>query len=370
MSFSTDMREEHIIHGGERKLYDSLIELIAEYKPAAAFVYATCIVGLIGDDIEAVCKKVSIETGISVLAVHSEGFRGTKKDGYRAACTALNKLIGTGSIENVSPYSINILGDFNLAGETWMIREYYRRMGIQVVSVLTGDGRIDEIRCAHGAKLNVVQCSGSMRFLAKDMDEQYGIPFKQVSYFGIEDTAKALYDVAEYFGDPAILAAAAKLVAEEVQTVLPRIRQLRAQVQGKRAAIYVGGAFKAFSLVRALRMLGMQTSVVGSQTGTPDDYKNLASICDPGTIIVDDSNPRELAAFSIEKDVDLFIGGVKERPMAYKLGIGFVDHNHERKTALAGFKGMLNFCEEVAATVCSPVWKLVPRRNGTFYTTG
>jgi nitrogenase molybdenum-cofactor synthesis protein NifE len=50
--------------------------------------------------------------------------------------------------------------------------------------------------------------------------------------------------------------------------------------------------------------------------------------------------------------------------MAYKLGIGFVDHNHERKIALAGFKGMLNFCEEVAATVLSPVWNLVPRRKG------
>lgn len=367
MSFSTDMREEDIIHGGERKLYASLIELIAKYKPSAAFVYATCIVGLIGDDIAAVCKRVTRETGITVLPVHSEGFKGTKKDGYKAACTALNQLIGTGSTENISKHSINILGDFNLAGETWMIRDYYQRMGIQVVSVLTGDGRINEIRRAHGAKLNVVQCSGSMRFLAKDMDERYGIPNKQVSYFGIEDTAKALYDVAEYFGDPAIMSATAHLVAEEVQAVMPRIRELRAKVTGKRAAIYVGGAFKAFSLVRALRMLGMQTSVVGSQTGTPEDYRNLASICDPGTIIVDDSNPRELAAFSIEKDVDLFIGGVKERPMAYKLGIGFVDHNHERKTALAGFKGMLNFCEEVAATVCSPVWKLVPRRNGTKY---
>ena len=29
--------------------------------------------------------------------------------------------------------------------------------------------------------------------------------------------------------------------------------------------------------------------------------------------------------------MDLFIGGVKERPIAYKLGVGFCDHNHERK---------------------------------------
>ena len=52
-------------------------------------------------------------------------------------------------------------------------------------------------------------------------------------------------------------------------------------------------------------------------------------------------------AFLEEKDVDLFIGGVKERPIAYKLGVGFCDHNHERKEALAGFEGMLNFAREV-----------------------
>jgi nitrogenase molybdenum-cofactor synthesis protein NifE len=364
MSFCTDMRESEIIHGGEKKLYNALNELITQYKPNAAFVYATCIAGLIGDDIDAVCKRVELELGIPVIPVHSEGFKGSKKDGYKAACYALNTLIGKGSTKDISPFSINILGDFNLAGETWIIREYYRRMGVEVVSVLTGDGRIDEIKKAHGARLNVVQCSGSMKHLAKLMQEQYGIPFIQVSYFGIEDTAKALYDVAEFFKSPSIIQKTQDLVREEIRNVMWRIKELRNQTCGKLAAIYVGGAFKAFSLIKALRMLDIKTAVVGSQTGTFEDYNVLKSICDEGTVIVDDSNPGELSSFVIEKNVDLFIGGVKERPMAYKLGIGFVDHNHERKTALAGFKGMLNFCEEVAATVSSPVWKLIPRRKG------
>ena len=30
------------------------------------------------------------------------------------------------------------------------------------------------------------------------MKEKYGIPFMRVSYFGIEDMAKSLYDVAEF----------------------------------------------------------------------------------------------------------------------------------------------------------------------------
>jgi nitrogenase molybdenum-cofactor synthesis protein NifE len=60
-----------------------------------------------------------------------------------------------------------------------------------------------------------------------------------------------------------------------------------------------------------------------------------------------------------ETGADIFIGGVKERPIAYKIGIGFCDHNHERKLALAGYEGMLNFAKEVHASALSPVWKFI-----------
>jgi nitrogenase molybdenum-cofactor synthesis protein NifE len=364
LSFSTDLREMDVVMGGEKKLYAALTQLIAAHRPAAAFVYATCIVGVIGDDVDAVCKRVSEETGIPVLPVHSEGFKGTKKDGYRAACDALFQLIGTGSTEGIGPKSVNILGDFNLAGEIWMIREYFREMGVEVVACITGDGRVDDIRRAHGAALNLVQCSGSVTHLAKSIEEKWGTPFMRVSYFGIEDMAQALYDVARFFKDAEMMTRTQNLVQRELNNLLPQLTEYREALAGKKAAIYVGGAFKAFSLVRALRCLGMKTALVGSQTGNRDDYEQLRQLCDEGTIIVDDSNPLELAGFLEEKDVDLFIGGVKERPIAYKLGVGFCDHNHERKEALAGFKGMLNFAREVHSTVMSPVWSLTPRKRG------
>jgi nitrogenase molybdenum-cofactor synthesis protein NifE len=365
LSFSTDLQELDVVNGGEKKLYAALCELIDAHHPKAAFVYATCIVGVIGDDVEAVCKRVSAEKGIPVLPVHSEGFKGTKKDGYLAACDALLKLVGTGVTDGISPLSINILGDFNLAGETWMIRDYYARMGVQVVSCITGDGRIDDIRRAHGAALNVVQCSGSMTQLAKSMKEKYGIPFIRVSYFGVEDMSQSLYDVALHFNDREMLKRTQGIVREELLRIMPLIAEYKKALTGKRAAIYVGGAFKAFSLVRALRLLGMKTVMVGSQTGNRDDYEQLRELCDEGTIIADDSNPLELSSFLEEKDVDVFIGGVKERPIAYKLGIGFCDHNHERKEALAGFEGMVNFAREVYGSVMSPVWRLTPRKRAS-----
>ena len=363
MSFCTDLQEKDVIFGGEKKLYKALIELIDRYEPRAAFVYTTCIVGVIGDDVDAVCRRVAEEKGIPVLPVRSEGFKGTKKDGYRAACDALGTLVGTGSLEGIGKHSINILGDFNLAGETWMIRRYYEQIGVQVVATITGDGRVGDVRRAHGAALNVVQCSGSMTYLAKAMEENYGIPFRRVSYFGVEDMAKSLYDVAEFFADDEIVRRSRELVRVEVAAIMPELRRYREELEGCRAAVYTGGAFKAFSIVRSLRTLGMKTVVVGSQTGNHEDYELLRDLCDPGTVLIDDTNPLELSRFVQEKQVDLFIGGVKERPIAYKLGIGFCDHNHDRKEALAGFEGMLNFAREVHRTVKSPVWKLVPRRR-------
>ena len=79
LSFSTDLTEKEVIFGGEPKLYQALTELIATYRPKAAFVYSTCIVGIIGDDVEAVCRRVAKEVDIPVLAVHSEGFKGDQE---------------------------------------------------------------------------------------------------------------------------------------------------------------------------------------------------------------------------------------------------------------------------------------------------
>lgn len=365
LSFSTDLQETDVIFGGETKLYRALCELIDRYQPNAAFVYSTCIVGIIGDDLEGVCRRVSEEKNIPVIPVQSEGFKGNKREGYNAACKAMFRLIGMRDASEVSPLSLNILGDFNLAGEIWIIREYFERMGLKVVANITGDGRVADIQRAHGAALNVVQCSGSTMDLAKMMKEKYGTPFLRVSYFGVEDMAESLYNIARFFApkDPEIMDRTAALVRKELETLYPELEAYRRDLSGKKAAIYVGGAFKAFSLVKAFRLLGMDVLLVGSQTGTEEDYRELHEITDEGTIIVDDSNPLELSAFLQEKDVDIFVGGVKERPIAYKLGVGFCDHNHERKEPLEGFVGMLNFAREVHSTVMSPVWRFVPRRE-------
>ena len=50
---STDLQEDEIIFGGEKKLKAAIDEAVALFRPKAIGIFATCPVGLIGDDVHA-----------------------------------------------------------------------------------------------------------------------------------------------------------------------------------------------------------------------------------------------------------------------------------------------------------------------------
>ena len=357
-SFSTDLKEEDVIFGGEKKLALCIDELAGRYRPKLLFVYSTCIVGVIGDDLDAVCKAAAERHGIEVIPVQSSGFIGNKSAGYRAACDALVKLIAPESpLEKTR--TINYLGDFNLAAEAWIIQNYLWEMGVELNVTFTGDSSYEALKQASKASINIIQCAGSMLYLAKKMEEQYGIPYLRVSFLGMEDTATSLRSVAEAFGDKTTIQRTEKLIAREVARVNPLVEGYRSKLTGKKAAVYVGGGFKAISLIKQFREIGIEVVMIGAQTGRKEEYENIHDLANEGTVILDDANPAELERFMVEKGAHLLVGGVKERPLAYKLGVAFIDHNHGRKHPLSGYEGAVNFAQEVFSTVCSPVWKYV-----------
>ncbi len=362
-SFSTDLRENDVIFGGVKKLAGAIDEIVEKYDAKYIFVYATCIVGVIGDDVESICRMAEKKYSIRVIPVRSSGFAGNKSMGYKAACNALIQLMETHKKQPSIPISktggINFLGDFNLAGEMWIITNYLKEMGVELKAKITGDSRCEEIMLATGASLNIVQCAGSMTYLAKEMEARYDIPFIKVSFFGIEDTKNSLLRVAEFTGDKRIISKTKELVFKWETKAQMELAPYRRRLQGKKAAIYVGGGFKAISLIKQFEDLGIETVMVGTQTGKKDEYEIIKSLSKPGTVILDDTNPAELEKFIKEKGADILVGGVKERPLAYKLGIAFCDHNHERKHPLCGFEGSVNFAKEVDLTMNSPVWRLL-----------
>ncbi len=359
-SFSTDLREKDIVFGGANKLTDAIDELMKKHAPRLIFVYATCIVGVIGDDVEAVCRLAEQRYGIRVIPVKAPGFSGTKSLGYKMACNALMQyLLPHKDIPKQT--GVNILGDFNLAGEMWIIKNYLKRIGIPVVSTITGDATCDTLAQAPSASLNIVQCAGSSTYLANRMQDEMGVPFIKVSFFGIEDTTSSLLRIAQAIGNPAAEQKAQEFTFAQKKRLQGFLDQYRPRLAGKKAAIYVGGGFKAISLIRQFNELGMKIVVVGTQTGSKEDYDIIEGLVGSDTVILDDANPAELETFMKQKGADILVGGVKERPLAYKLGIAFCDHNHERKHALAGFEGVENFVREIHLSMNSPVWSYTAR---------
>lgn len=359
-SFSTDLRENEIIFGGEKKLAAAIDDLVNKYHPPLVLVYSTCVAGIIGDDLEAVCRAAARRHGITVLPVESSGFAGSKSEGYRAACDVLMRIMTAG--ENPiagSRQGLNYLGDYNLAGEVWIIQSYLRRMGVVLNVAFTGDSSFEAIKEAPSASFNIVQCAGSMGYLAKQMQQRFGIPFYHVSFLGLQDTADSLRLIAWADGDKGVIRRTEDLIKAETARVEPLIQAYRQKLVGKKAAVYVGGGFKAISLIKQFRELGIEVVMIGTQTGRMEEYESIHSLVQDGTVILDDANPSELERFMVQQGADLLVGGVKERPLAYKLGVAFIDHNHDRKHPLSGFEGVVHFAREVYDTVYAPVWKYV-----------
>ena len=121
--FTTDINELDVIYGGEKRLFKAIKEIIEKYDPPAVFVYQTCVPALIGDDIEAVCKRATEKFGKPVIPVNAPGFVGTKNLGNKLGGEALlDHVIGTREPEFTTPYDINIIGEYNLAGELWQVK--------------------------------------------------------------------------------------------------------------------------------------------------------------------------------------------------------------------------------------------------------
>ncbi|MCQ8904162.1 MAG: nitrogenase iron-molybdenum cofactor biosynthesis protein NifE [Methanothermobacter sp.] len=355
--FSTDLEERDVVFGGEDKLLKCILEVDEIYSPSAIFVYSTCVSGVIGDDITAVCRTAEDKTGKWVIPVQSEGFRSFNKSlGHQLACDVLlDHVIGRGNAETVER-SVNLVGEFNVAGDLWEIKRLLEEMGIEVVASITGDSTVAAISVAHTARLNLVQCSKSSGYLAEEMERRYGIPHINVNFFGIRETMDSLISISEFFG----LESAESQIVRMAKETNREVARYRSVLEGKTVAIYVGGN-KAWSLIRAFEDLGMDVIMSGTQNGIPEDYLKIIEKSGRELILFDDANPLELSRLLNKYRPDLLVSGAKEKYLSYKLGIPFCEFNHDRIKPFSGFRGFLNFAEEVDKSVNSRVWKLTSK---------
>ena len=367
--FTTDINELDVIYGGEKRLYKSIREVIEKYDPPAVFVYQTCVTALIGDDIEAVCKAASAKFGKPVIPVNAPGFAGPKNLGNKLGAEALlDYVIGTVEPEFTTPYDINIIGEYNLSGELWQVKPLLDALGIRILSCISGDGRYKEVASSHRAKAAMMVCSKSMINVARKMEDRYGIPFFEGSFYGISDMSDTLRNLARLLVERGagadLIERTEALIAAEEARAWSRIKAYTSRLAGKRVLLITGGV-KSWSVVSALQEAGMEIAGTSVKKLTKEDKERIKEIMglsgDDSAHMIDDMTPREMYAMLRDARADIMLSGGRSQFVALKARMPWLDINQERHYAYAGYEGMVDLVREIDKTLSNPVWAQVRR---------
>lgn len=417
MCFSTDMQESDIVFGGEKKLAKMIDEVVAIFHPRAINICATCPIGLIGDDLGAVSKAAQEKYGIPVIPYNCEGYKGVSQSaGHHIANNQImDKIIGTGVDKVDGKYVLNILGEYNIGGDTWVIEKLLEDIGYTIGSTLTGDSAYANIKNMNQAHLNLVQCHRSINYIAEMMETKYGIPWLKVNFIGIDATITTLREIAQCFGDKDLIERTELVIQRELAAVTPEIERYKKICDGKTAFVFVGGS-RSHHYQYLLRNLGMEVLVAGYEFAHRDDYegreviptiksdadsKNIPELHvepDPetyeapnlhlkmskekydefvasgilneykgmypdmvnGGIMIDDANHFETEELVEIFKPDIIFTGIKDKYVTHKMGLPSKQmHSYDYSGPYTCFRGAVTFARDLAYALSTPAWKMI-----------
>ncbi|MCI5115922.1 MAG: nitrogenase molybdenum-iron protein alpha chain [Candidatus Electrothrix sp. AW5] len=427
-AFSTDMQDQDIIFGGEKKLAQAIQEAYDLFHPKSIAVFATCPVGLIGDDIHTISKQMKEKLGdCNVYAFSCEGYKGVSQSaGHHIANNQVFRhIVGENDEPAEGKYKINLLGEYNIGGDGFEIDRVFKKCGITNLATFSGNSTYDQFATSHQADLNAVMCHRSINYVADMLETKFGIPWIKVNFIGANATAKSLRKIAAYFEDQELIDRVEAVIAEEMPDVEAAAAEVLPRTGGKTAMMFVGGS-RAHHYQELFGELGMKTISAGYEFAHRDDYEGrrvlpflkidadsrnieeieveadetrynprkteeamqvleekglkfkayegLAKDMEDGTLVIDDLNQYEAEKLVELMKPDIFCAGIKEKFSIQKLGVPMKQlHSYDSGGPYAGFKGAINFYQEIDRLVNSRVWGYMkapwqenPQLSGTF----
>ncbi len=411
--FSTDMQDENIVFGGEKKLKEAIQEAYDIFKPKAISIFSTCPVGLIGDDVHLVAREMKEKLGINVFGFSCEGYKGVSQSaGHHIANNGIFKhVVGTSEDSPEGKFKINMLGEYNIGGDAFVIEDLLKRCGITLVASYSGNSSIDHFARSHTADLNAVMCHRSINYIGEMMEIKYGIPWIKVNFIGAEASAQSLRKIANYFEDDELKAQVEKVIAEEMPAVKHAQDQIYPRTKGKLAMLFVGGS-RAHHYQELFSELGMKTMSAGYEFGHRDDYegrdvlptikidadsrnieelkveadpelyksrvspeklerlkkagvilseyKGMMPDMDANSLVIDDISHIETEILIKQYQPAVFCAGIKEKYAVQKMGVPLKQlHSYDYGGPYAGFKGAINFYNDINRMVNTDIWKKI-----------
>ena len=196
--FSTNLVERDTILGGDDKLREAILRANEEKHPKAIFILGTPVVAINNDDINSVILELEDEIGVPIISIYTDGFKSkTPVTGYDIVTHSLLKYLVDKNVDlkddfiNVISFSENIEDVASIAGILHELKIKFQ--------VLPRFSSIEEIRRASKARATVVLNPEEGEYLAKELEEVYGVPYiESEAPIGFRGTKKFLVKLGNF----------------------------------------------------------------------------------------------------------------------------------------------------------------------------
>lgn len=358
-TFATDMKEKHIVFGAEKVLKKNIIEAFDAHPNIKRMtIYQTCASALIGDDIAAIAQEVMDERPeVDIFVCNSPGFAGPSQSGghHKINIAWINQKVGTVEPVITSDYVINYVGEYNIQGDQEVMVDFFKRMGIQVLSTFTGNGSYDSLRAMHKAHLNVLECARSAEYICNELRVRYGIPRLDIDGFGFGPLADSLRKIGLFFG---IEDRAQAIIDEEVARWKPELDWYKERLKGKKVCLWPGGS-KLWHWAHVIHEeMGVEVVSLYTKFGHQGDMEKGIARCEAGALAIDDPNELESLEAMYKLKPDVIFTGKRPGEVAKKIRVPYLNAHAYHNGPYKGFEGWVRFARDIYNAIYSPVHQL------------
>ena len=348
----TDMTEADTVFGSTETLRDVIRETHRCYQPNAVFIGASCVSGVIGEDLGSVARELAEELGVPVAPIHCEGFKSKIwASGFDAAFHAIiNHIVVPPKQRRPVVNVINFFG-----GARKEITELFAELGVEPLFLISNT-TVEQLSQISESVATVSTCGTLGSYLGNGLQERYGVPYvRSLQPHGIAGFESWLGELGEVLGKQQEVAA---LLAREKARYLPQIEEVKRRLTGLRAVVGMGPGFN-FNTMRALQELGIEVaySAAWHYDKQYDDGKPPAAFqhllenspTDIDMSVSDLQNHELLSILNRVRPDIYFARHVGSTVWAMKLGIPALCLYDEY--AIFGYRGLLTFAYSVLDVV-------------------
>ena len=314
------LTEADVIMGNDERFISNVVTALRS-MPGCRFA-ALCgspLPMMVGTDFDALAMEIERETGVPVLALHTNGIS-SYLSGVNQALTAFGqRFCRSDAVKGKN--KVNILGatplDFSINGQIGSIRRWLTEEGFEVNSCWSMDSSFEELENAGAASVNLL-VSSSAKVLAEYLEKRFGTPFVAAVPMGRRFAR--------------ICAAALRNAADSGVSCAPCLTE---RSSGQAVGAVIGETLAASSLACALQL------AQGTVLRVLDPLEEEFAFTVPGDLHVPDENA-VCEAFS---GADVIYADPLYQPAA-PAGVRFVPMPHEAFSGRCFRKSMRDLCAD------------------------